>query len=468
MFAGAVAVLLANVPLLPRLSFLRPRYGSFPLLLAALCLLWIGLLRYALPGFGRRQVFAACGLCLLLVLSWLPRAAGRGWGAPFLTASYYNYVILPTTAVQVAMLVGILTAPLWVPIGRLIRWWLKRRIAPGQVSEKEPAPIAEAAPAAEPAPPLGAPPRLWLSRRAVLSSVPWLLPGGAFAATAYGSFIESRKVVLRRLRMSVPNLPTALHGFRIGQVTDIHVARDLTQIHHLERGLQLLTQERLDILCATGDLCDEPRQYATVLRLLSQVPARLGHFGCIGNHELFMGLDVVRRAYDRSPVQLLEDDSVRLGALRLGGIGYAVRGRTFSLPDVPTQLDESLRARQPDEPTTTVMLAHHPHAITQVGARNIALMLSGHTHGGQLGLGDGSAIERFYPYARGLYRTPAKAAAELQPAAARTPDQAQMQAQAGAQAQTSTQLFVSSGLGHWLPVRLNCPPEVVLIELVPA
>jgi len=428
---GVLAAVLSSAPLLPRLSLLRPRYGSFPIVLLLLCLLWVLLLRYALPGFRRHHVLAALGLSAFLVLSWLPRAAGRGWGARWLTPEYHDYVILPTTAVQVAVLAGLLTAPLWVPLGR----WARRRLTHAQQETPQHAQQEK---------PEEAPPGL-LSRRTVLAAAPWLLPGGAFVASAYGSFIESRRIVLRRVRVAVPGLPPALAGFRIGQVTDIHIARDLTQLHHLERGFSLLAEERLDILCATGDLCDEPRLFASVLRLLAQVPARLGHFGSIGNHELFLGLDVVRRAYDRSPVQLLEDESVRLGSLRLGGIGYATRGRSLRLwlPDVAMQLDDALADRRQDEATATVLLSHHPHAVTQIQGRGIALMLSGHTHGGQLGLGDGSAIEPVYPYARGLYRMPAEAGA-------------------------ASQLFVSSGLGHWLPMRLNCPPEVVCIELVPA
>jgi len=252
-------------------------------------------------------------------------------------------------------------------------------------------------------------------------------------------------VVVRHLRVAIPGLPAALAGFRIGQVTDIHIARDLTQLHHLEKALRLLADQRLDILVATGDLCDEPKLYLTMLRLLSQVPTRLGHFGSIGNHELFMGLDIVRRAYDRAPVQLLEEESVRLGALRLAAVGYPTRGRSprLSLPDVPGQLDAALSERSAGERTTTVLLAHHPHVFTQLAGRQIALTLSGHTHGGQLGLGQGSAIESLFPYARGLYRG----------AGATDPD---------------SQLFVSSGLGHWLPCRLNCPPEAVVIELQPA
>lgn len=424
MSAGFLAALIASAPHLSRAAVLRPRYGSIPLLLAALCFLWVLLLRYALPGFTRRATAAALGMCVVLLLSWLPRAAGHGWGARYLTPDYYHYVILPTTVVQVAVLAGLLSAPLWVLLGRVAKRWLSRQAAPPQ---NEPAKTPEPMP---------------ISRRTLLATAPWVLPSGAFIAAGYGSFVESRKAVLRRVRVAVPGLPPALAGFRIGQVTDMHIARDLTQLQHLERGLSLLAAERLDILCATGDLCDEPRMFSTVLRLLAQVPVRLGHFGCLGNHEMFVGLDVVRRAYDRSPVQLLEDDSVRLGELRLCGIGYAMRGRSMRLylPDVPLQLAAALRKRRHDEPTATILLAHHPHVISELGGHDISLVLAGHTHGGQLGLGSGSVIEPVYPYARGLYRDPAK----------------------------KEQLFVSSGLGHWLPMRLNCPPEVVVIELIPA
>jgi predicted MPP superfamily phosphohydrolase len=106
-------------------------------------------------------------------------------------------------------------------------------------------------------------------------------------------------------------------------------------------------------------------------------------------------------------------------------------------------VDEALRERSATEETATVLLAHHPHTFTQLAGRKIALTLSGHTHGGQLGFGDGSAVEKLYPYARGLYRMNGE------------PDAA-------------SQLFVSSGLGHWLPCRVNCPPEAVVFEIQPA
>ena len=102
------------------------------------------------------------------------------------------------------------------------------------------------------------------------------------------------------------------------------------------------------------------------------------------------------------------------------------------------QLERALQNRRSGEPT--VLLAHHPHVFRHVEKLQVALQLSGHTHGGQVGLLGKSLLSPVYPLIRGHYRTP---------------DQA-------------TQLFVSAGLGHWLPFRFGCPPEVVVIELVPA
>ncbi len=70
----------------------------------------------------------------------------------------------------------------------------------------------------------------------------------------------------------------------------------------------------------------------------------------------------------------------------------------------------------------------------------MALQLSGHTHGAQLGRGEGSLLEPVYPLSRGRYKSE----------------------------DGRSELFVSAGLGHWLPVRVNCPPEVVILQLVPA
>ncbi|MFO0579087.1 MAG: metallophosphoesterase [Polyangia bacterium] len=460
-----MSLLLAAAPAVAHAMPLRPRLWSFPIVIALLCAMWIGLLWYALPGFKRRHAAWAAIVSSLLVASMIPRLYFRYGAVPSWAPTFYTWVVLPATVIQVAVLAGLVSAPLWVPLGRLVRRRLQQPAetnaappvvdtppvvnAAPPVADASP-PVADASPPAAEAPPapplplatrrLPAPAAPLISRRSLLAAAPWVLPTGALAGAAYGVLIESERLIIRRIRIAIPGLPPELDGLRIGQVTDIHVAKMQTQLYHLERALQRLSEERLDLLCPTGDLCDEPRLHLDVLRLIRQVPTRLGHFACLGNHELYLGdLPWVRRSYERADIHLLEDESVKVGGLRLAGISFPHSGRMPRLDHalVPRLLDETLRDQGRDE--TTVLLAHHPHVVQHVSGRRVALQLSGHTHGGQLGIGEGSLIEPLYAQARGRYTLA-----------------------------DGAQLFVSSGLGHWLPFRLNCPPEAVIIELARA
>lgn len=417
-------VALAAPALLPSASVLRPRLGHLPVVLMLLCVLWLLLLRLALPRFGRRATIGAAVLSALMVLSWGPRIAARTWGLPWLTPAYHSHVILPMTVIQVTILISLLAAPIWVPVGLLAR--RRARLRAQQLR-------SPAAPSPAPAPPSGP------SRRDVLAALAWAGPGAAAILSAYGVAVGARRIVVRRMRLSVPGLPPSLRGLRIGQLTDVHVAYDLTQLTQLEAGLDLLARQRPDLVVATGDLCDSPRLLPDVVSLIGQVPARLGHFACLGNHELYLGLPLVRRTFDRSQVVLLEDRAERVGDLTVAGLSYPHEGTPrISHRKVPGLLDRALRHRRDN--TATLLLSHHPHVFHHVAGRRIDLMLAGHTHGGQVGLGEGSLLEPVYGYVRGWF-------------ASSIPGE-------------NAQLFVSSGLGHWLPFRLNCPPEVVLIELV--
>ncbi|MCS6914383.1 MAG: metallophosphoesterase [Myxococcales bacterium] len=418
-----VLVALAAPALLPSAAVLRPRLGHLPVILILLCVLWLLLLRLALPRFGRRATMAAAVLSSLMVLSWGPRIAARSWGLPWLTPGYHSHVILPMTVVQMTILISLLAAPLWVPLGLLARRRMRLRAQQLQGGASSPASLPPSGP----------------SRRDVLAALAWAGPGAAAILSTYGVAVGARRIVVRHVRLSVPGLPPSLRGLRIGQLTDVHVAYDLTQLAQLEAGLDLLARQQPDLVVATGDLCDSPRLLPDVVSLIGQVPARLGHFACLGNHELYLGLPLVRRTFDRSQVVLLEDRSEQVGDLTVAGLSYPHEGTPrISHRKVPGLLDRALRDRRDN--TVTLLLSHHPHVFRHVAGRRVDLMLAGHTHGGQVGLGERSLLEPAYGYVRGWFTSPAPG--------------------------DHAQLFVSSGLGHWLPFRLNCPPEVVLIELV--
>lgn len=434
--------------------------GVIPVVASVLFVAWLWLLRASLPGLSRRMWRVLLGLSVATVLLMIPRVLWRWAGAPpGWVTTIHAYLLGPSTVMQVAMLAGLVTAPIWVPLGR----WAKKRLHALDSVAKEPvasdsvasdsAASDSAVPdsvvqAKEPVVPDSVAKELvpvrrtpLVTRRALLHALPWALPGGAIVGASYGVLYESSHIVLRRVRIAIAGLPKALWGFRIGHVTDIHISRFQTQLRHLERGLELLAQEKLDLMCPTGDLCDEPRLHLDTLRLIKQVPARLGHIACVGNHELYLADPLtIARAYDKAQIQLLEEESVLVGGLRLSGVGFAHSAKVPRLDErlVPRQLEAALRDRRTGEPT--ILLAHHPHVFRHVTGKEVMLQLSGHTHGGQVGLFGHAMLEPVYPLIRGHYRA----------------------------AKDSAQLFVSAGLGHWLPFRFGCPPEVVVIELVPA
>lgn len=411
----------------------RPRMGVIPVVAGVLFVVWLSLLRWALPGLTKKLWRVLGALSAATVLLMIPRVLWRWAGAPprWVTTAH-EYLLGPSTVMQVAMLAGLVTAPVWVLLGR----WAKKRL------EKLPPPESGAL-VKLPLVPESVARRLApvVTRRAMLHALPWALPGGALIGASYGVLYESSRIVLRRVRIAVPGLPKELWGFRIGHVTDIHISRFQTQLRHLERGLELLANEKLDLLCPTGDLCDEPRLHLDTLRLIKQVPARLGHIACVGNHELYLAdPQSIERAYDKAQIQLLQEESTLVGGLRLSGVGFAHSTKVPRLDEglVPAQLEKALRDRRTGEPT--ILLAHHPHVFRHVAGKEVSLQLSGHTHGGQVGFFGHAVLEPVYPYIRGHYRGP----------------------------QDGSQLFVSAGLGHWLPFRIGCPPEVVVIELCPA
>lgn len=258
------------------------------------------------------------------------------------------------------------------------------------------------------------------------------MPAAALGGGVAGFSGKDEPVQLREVAVDIPHLPQPLDGLRILHLSDLHLGctRDASDLEDFLANLR----QKPDLIALTGDIAEHLDQLAPALALLSQVGAKHGAFACLGNHEHFYDLDRVRRSFDKSSVQLLDDQSqrVRIGHARLAVLGVDDPFEIGHLGDRIFTLAE--RERTAD---FRLLLSHRPRGFRAAAARNVDLTLSGHLHGGQVGAAKTSALDLaprdWFPW--GLYT------------------------------EGTSRLYTTSGFGEWYPFRLGCPAEGAMLTL---
>lgn len=278
-------------------------------------------------------------------------------------------------------------------------------------------------------------------RRFLLDSLAVALPVAAASVGVAGLAESAGRVQVRRRRLELPGLPTALEGLRILHFSDVHLW-NLVTLHDLGAALALAPRGEYDLVAVTGDLADDMSQLPRALELIAQLDAPLGHVACLGNHEHARGLEEALSAYAASPVELLRGSGKLVQhngqPLVIAGIDdLRASPRASQKSFYPDQLGRALGPTAPD--AFSVLLSHRPSVFPHAAAAGVDLVLAGHTHGGQLAVGGRSVLELYgaAPWAWGVYR------------------------------RDDSVMHVTSGLGQWFPFRLGCPPEMVLLELAP-
>jgi predicted MPP superfamily phosphohydrolase len=257
---------------------------------------------------------------------------------------------------------------------------------------------------------------------------------GVVAAGAYGFAYERHHVTLTHATVPVADLPRALDGLRIGVLTDLHHSALVSQ-HDILGATQLLMSARPDLIVLLGDYVSwADRRYVTgCVEALAPLSAPCGVFAILGNHDEER---MTPRALAARNFEVLLDARTDL---RIRGEAIGLAGiRFWSKPGRAGDIRRLLVG----SPRPTILLSHDPRRLTEASELGVPLVLSGHTHGGQIVLPlVGALAARKYPIAQ------------------------------GAMTQGRTSLFVSRGVGTVVvPVRLNCPPEAALVTLrcVPA
>lgn len=281
------------------------------------------------------------------------------------------------------------------------------------------------------------------SRRHFLETAVTAAP---FVAGAYGLFYGRLNLETTAPRIRIPNLPAAFEGFRVCQLSDIHIGPFMPAAE-IRKYVAIANSLKPDLMVLTGDFVtfDASTQQA-VVEALSGLRAPFGVFGSLGNHDAWSGVeDSITALFRQAGVRILRAENVAVvsgkDSLNLMGVDFqSLRQFGPSAPVEHLLADiEGLIARD----RVNILLSHNPDTFDRAAALSIELSLAGHTHGGQ------AALEFISP--------------ELAPSRLVTPYVAGHFQKAGGQ------LYVNRGIGTiGIPIRLGAPPEISVFQLTRA
>ncbi|MBS2015548.1 MAG: metallophosphoesterase [Deltaproteobacteria bacterium] len=295
-------------------------------------------------------------------------------------------------------------------------------------------------------------PSAGLGRRALIRAGGATLPalGAAAGVDGFASAKEAPRMPL--VRLAYEGLHPDLHGLRILHLSDIHLGGSIP-LERLEVALRTaFAAHRPDLVVVTGDIADDPSLLGPAMELVARMSARCGAFVSLGNHEYLHDIAVTRAALERSPVPLLVSSGRTLvvGRARLYVAG--ADDPVHMHGDIEAMLRPSIEeaaSRAPAAADFRLLLCHRPEGLGPASEVGFDLVLSGHTHGGQLGLFGRSLLEAIRPGIGwwGRYER-----------ARRLPTTSRL-------ATTPTRLYTTSGFGHWFPFRVGCPTELPVVVL---
>jgi predicted MPP superfamily phosphohydrolase len=265
-----------------------------------------------------------------------------------------------------------------------------------------------------------------------------LVLGLGIFATLAGLVGARRRARIVNVDVPLQNLPPALHGFSIVQISDLHVG---TTIHkrYVERVVKAVNALKPDLIAVTGDMVDGPvRELAAHTAPLAGLRAVHGAFFVTGNHEYYSGASAWTAEFVRLGLRVLLNEHT---VIEHQGTLLVIAGVTdFSSHRFnPSQRSDphSAIAGAPTDASIRILLAHQPRSALAAASAGFDLQLSGHTHGGQFW--PWNLFVRFQqPFTAGLHRL------------------------------NHLWIYVSRGTGYWgIPNRFGAPSEITRLRLVP-
>ncbi len=263
-----------------------------------------------------------------------------------------------------------------------------------------------------------------------------------------GIFVEPRRLVVERYLLKLNRLPSPLDGLTIAFLSDLHIIPSGFGVDIAERAVMLANEANPDIVLLGGDLVHWCGAVPHLIPVLRRIRSQYGVFTVLGNHDhhcpwRFKGpapwggkpfnIDEWRKALEQANVHLLVNEAIRLEingtTLWLVGVDDAYTGRSDlqnSLKDLPND-------------TFVILISHSPDIVDDPNIERVDLVLSGHTHGGQI------VLPVLGPFL--------------------APCRNKRQRAQGLTKIGDTWLCVSRGVSAGLPLRFRCPPEVTVLTL---
>lgn len=276
-----------------------------------------------------------------------------------------------------------------------------------------------------------------------------VLPVVVWLVVVYGFFFGWRHIVVRHATCASSLLPPSFDGYRVLQLSDLHVGTFLRNRDFVDRLVRVVNAQRADLVVFTGDLVNVGAGEIVPFRhALGQIRARDGVYSVMGNHDYCeYGEDKTARNIVRNQ-KLLRYMEAKMGWRLLMNEHVLIDGRrgecialigveNISRPPFPNYGDLQQAMGALPRGMFKILLSHDPSHWRRGVLRqtDIALTLSGHTHAGQLRIG------RFSP-ARWAYNE-----------------------WGGKYVERASMLHVSLGVGGTVPFRLGAWPEVNVITL---
>jgi predicted MPP superfamily phosphohydrolase len=270
-------------------------------------------------------------------------------------------------------------------------------------------------------------------RRQVLArAIAGFIAGGASLVGLVGVVNVARGFEIKRVRVPIAKLPKSASGYRIVQLTDVHVGPTIGR-EFLESVVRASNALDPDMVVITGDLVDgSVEQLRHLVEPLRDLRSRDGVFFVTGNHEYYSGADAWIAHLETLGVRVLRNERVTIrDAFDLAGVDdHSAR----QLPGHGEDVAGAMRGR--DASRAVVLLAHQPKAVREAQQHGVDLQISGHVHGGQL-VPFNWLARLDQPFVHGLHRV------------------------------GDTWIYVSQGTGYWgPPMRVGTHAEVTHIELL--